>query len=124
MTNLRANSARAGDRSIKTGSSTQGFRPSTAASSAAEALELVRSTLPDVLISDVGMPGEDGISLIRKIRALPKAEGGRTRAVALTAYARMEDRSEAMLAGFNMHVPKPIQAAELLAALANVAPRR
>jgi signal transduction histidine kinase/CheY-like chemotaxis protein len=93
----------------------------TEAASASEAFELVRTTLPDVLVSDVGMPGEDGISLIRKVRALPKAEGGKTLAVALTAYARTEDRSEALVAGFDMHVSKPVQAGELLTALAKVA---
>jgi signal transduction histidine kinase len=92
----------------------------TEAGSASEALELVRTTLPDVLVSDVGMPGEDGISLIRKVRALPKAEGGGTLAVALTAYARTEDRGEALVAGFDMHVAKPIQAGELLAVLSKV----
>jgi signal transduction histidine kinase/ActR/RegA family two-component response regulator len=95
----------------------------TEAASAAEALELVRTTLPDVIVSDIGMPGEDGISLIRKIRALAPAEGGRTPAVALTAYARVEDRTRVMVAGFDMHVPKPVQPAELLVVLASLAGR-
>ena len=63
------------------------------------------------------MPGEDGYDLIRKLRALPPAEGGSTPAVALTAYARVEDRTKALVAGFNMHLPKPVQRTELLAVL-------
>ncbi|HEU4407860.1 MAG TPA: ATP-binding protein [Polyangiaceae bacterium] len=93
------------------------------ASSAAEALELLRAFRPDVLVSDVGMPGEDGYSLLDRVRALAPGEGGRTPAVALTAYARSEDRSRALLAGFNMHVAKPIDPTELLIVLANVAGR-
>jgi signal transduction histidine kinase/ActR/RegA family two-component response regulator len=87
------------------------------ASSAAEALDLVREHLPDVLVSDIGMPGEDGYALIKKLRALPAEEGGRTPAVALTAYARVEDRTKALVAGFHMHVPKPVEASELLSVL-------
>ncbi|WP_437768522.1 response regulator [Sorangium sp. So ce281] len=89
----------------------------TAVSSAAEALLAVKALQPDVLVSDVAMPGEDGYVLIRKIRALPAASGGRTPAIALTAYARTEDRMRALRAGFNTHVPKPIEPAELLAVL-------
>jgi len=95
----------------------------TEAASAAEALELIRATLPDVLISDIGMPIEDGISLIRKVRALPAAEGGRVPAIALTAYARTEDRTTVLRAGFDMHVPKPVQPTELLVVLANLMAR-
>ncbi|HEU4535162.1 MAG TPA: ATP-binding protein, partial [Polyangiaceae bacterium] len=92
-----------------------------AAASAAEALGLVRRWRPDVLVSDVGMPGEDGYALLERLRALPAGEGGATPAVALTAYARTEDRTRALLAGFNMHVPKPIDPGELLIVVANVA---
>ncbi|HEY8077702.1 MAG TPA: hypothetical protein VIF62_26430, partial [Labilithrix sp.] len=60
-------------------------------------------------------------SLIQKVRALPAERGGRTPAVALTAYARVEDRTRALVAGFNMHVPKPVEPAELLAVLASLA---
>jgi len=93
------------------------------ASSAAEALLLLMKERPEVLISDIGMPGEDGYSLIRKVRALPPEAGGRTPAVALTAYARVEDRTRALRSGFNMHVPKPIEPAELIAVVANLAGR-
>ncbi len=99
-----------------------------AAPGAAEALGLLRSFRPDVLVSDVSMPGEDGYVLLEKVRALPDGEGGRTPAIALTAYARTEDRTRALLAGFTMHVPKPIDPSELLVVVANVAgklgPRR
>ena len=93
------------------------------AASTAEALEALRRERPDVLISDIGMPGEDGYALIRKVRALPPEEGGRVLAVAMTAYARREDRTRALLAGFQMHVPKPIEPGELLATLASLADR-
>ncbi|WP_437281559.1 response regulator [Sorangium sp. So ce375] len=92
----------------------------TAVASAAEALLAVKALQPDVLVSDIAMPGEDGYVLIRRIRALPAASGGRTPAVALTAYARTEDRMRALRAGFNTHVPKPIEPAELLTVLANM----
>lgn len=73
-----------------------------------------------MLVSDVGMPGQDGYQLIQKVRALPADQGGRMPAVALTAYARVEDRMKALVAGFNMHVPKPVEPAELLAVLTNL----
>ena len=94
-----------------------------AAASAREAIELLESMRPEVLVSDIGMPGEDGYSLMQRVRALPAARGGRTPAVALTAYARIEDRTRALLAGFTMHMPKPIDPAELLVVLANVSGR-
>jgi PAS domain S-box-containing protein len=92
----------------------------TVASNAAEALNLLRTTRPDVLVSDIGMPGEDGYDLIRKVRALAAVEGGRTPAVALTAYARQVDRTQALKAGFDMHVPKPIDPSELAIVIANL----
>ncbi len=95
----------------------------TVVASAAEALEAVRRMRPDVLLSDVEMPGEDGYSFIAKVRALPSEEGGQTPAAALTAYARMEDRTKALRAGFQMHVPKPVEPAELVAVVANLAAR-
>jgi CheY-like chemotaxis protein len=85
------------------------------ARSAAEALELFKKERPDVLISDLGMPEEDGLSLIRKVRALPTSEGGHTPAAALTAYARVEDRMKVLRAGFQVHIPKPVDPAELIA---------
>lgn len=93
------------------------------AGSAPEALELVRIRHPDVLVSDIGMPGEDGYSLIKRVRALAPGDGGGVPAIALTAYARMEDRTRAMMAGFNMHVAKPIEPAELLITIANLTGR-
>lgn len=82
-------------------------------SSAAEALEMIEKFNPDVLVSDIGLPGEDGYSLIRKIRHLEESNGKRLPAVALTAFARTEDRVQALAAGYNMHVPKPVEPAEL-----------
>ena len=93
------------------------------ASSVEEALALVRTERPAVLVSDIGMPGEDGYSLIRRVRSLPANSGGATPALALTAYARAEDRVRAVQAGFQMHVVKPVEAAELLTMVASLAGR-
>ena len=71
----------------------------TVAGSAAEGLATFKSLRPDILVSDIGMPGEDGYSLIRKVRTLPLEEGGRTPAVALTAYTRAEDRTRRVAGG-------------------------
>ncbi|MGK4005849.1 response regulator [Sorangium sp. So ce1036] len=92
----------------------------TSVETTAEAMLAFEALQPDVLVSDIAIPGEDGYALIRKIRALPAASGRRVPAVALTAYARTEDRMRALRAGFNTHVPKPIEPAELLAVLANL----
>ena len=94
------------------------------AGSASEALGLLRSHRPDVLVSDIGMPGEDGYALIRRIRALPPDQGGQTPAVALTAYARAEDRVNAIRAGFQHHVAKPVEPAELLTMIASLVTRQ
>jgi PAS domain S-box-containing protein len=93
------------------------------ASSAREALEALAGGKFGVLISDIGMPGEDGYELISRVRALPPEAGGRTPAVALTAYARAEDRLRAMRAGFEMHVSKPVELTELVVVIANLARR-
>jgi PAS domain S-box-containing protein len=93
----------------------------TTAASAAEALDHLRQQPFDVLLSDIGMPGEDGYALIRRVRALPDDGGGNVPAIALTAYARAEDRVKALLAGFQHHVPKPVDPAELLATVAALA---
>ncbi len=93
------------------------------AASAAEALELFLRTRPDVMVSDIGMPGEDGYSLIKKVRALPVEQGGRTPAVALTAYARPEDAQRAFSAGFQVHVTKPLEPARLASVVANLGGR-
>jgi len=95
----------------------------TAAASAAEAIELMRGAVPDLLISDIGMPDEDGYSLMRRVRQLPAAVGGRVPAIALTAYARVEDRMQALRAGYQMHVPKPVELAELVTVAASLARR-
>jgi signal transduction histidine kinase/ActR/RegA family two-component response regulator len=89
--------------------------------SAGDALAIVRAWHPDVLVSDIEMPGEDGYSLIRKVRALGPSEGGGTPAVALTAYGRTHDRVMSLTAGYNMHVPKPVDPGELTAIIASVA---
>jgi PAS domain S-box-containing protein len=92
----------------------------TTASSAAEALQLLDYSKPDVLVSDIGLPGEDGYDLIRKVRM--RGEGlGRVRAVALTAFTRLEDRTKAMLAGYQMHLAKPVDARELIVTIATLA---
>jgi len=93
------------------------------ASSAQEAVERVKTDRPDVIASDIGMPTEDGYSLIRRVRALSPQEGGETPALALTAYARAEDRVKAVTAGFQNHVSKPVEPAELIAMVASLAGR-
>jgi CheY-like chemotaxis protein len=96
------------------------------ACSAAEALSILNDGsdwLPDVLISDIEMKEFDGYELMRRVRTLPPERGGRVPAVALTAYARVEDRMKALAAGFQMHVPKPVEPAELLTVLASVTGR-
>ena len=93
------------------------------APSSEEALEKVRTERPDVIASDIGMPNEDGYYFIRRVRALAPDEGGNTPALALTAYARAEDRRRAVLAGFQTHVAKPVEAGELLAMVASAAGR-
>lgn len=92
-----------------------------AVDSAAEAVKALASFKPDVLMSDIGIPGEDGYSLIRKVRALSPEQGGKIPAVALTAYAREEDRMRALLAGYQVHVAKPVNPAELIAVLTGLA---
>jgi CheY-like chemotaxis protein len=89
----------------------------------AEALELVPRVRPDVIVSDIGMPGEDGYSFIRRLRKLSREDGGRTPAVALTAYARSEDRTLALKAGFQSHASKPVDSQELLLVIANLVGR-
>jgi signal transduction histidine kinase/ActR/RegA family two-component response regulator len=93
------------------------------ARSAAEALEALGTWRPHVLVSDIEMPGEDGYSLIRKVRALASDAGGRTPAVALTAYGRTQDRTLSLTAGFNMHVPKPVDPGEFTAIVGSLAAR-
>jgi PAS domain S-box-containing protein len=90
------------------------------ASSAQEALEALAHEHFDLLLSDVGMPDMDGLELIRRVRGLDKARGGPIPAIAITAYARAEDRQRSLLAGFHMHLSKPIEARELIASIAGL----
>ncbi|HEX8070700.1 MAG TPA: PAS domain S-box protein [Pyrinomonadaceae bacterium] len=92
-----------------------------AVTSAAEALTALKEFQPDVLVSDIGLPGVDGYALMRQVRALDAQAGGRVPAVALTAYAREEDRLRALLAGYQVHLAKPINPAELLVVLSGLA---
>ncbi|MDX6696458.1 MAG: hypothetical protein QOF02_4061 [Blastocatellia bacterium] len=95
----------------------------TTAASVFEALALIERVQPDVLVSDIGMPGEDGYELIRRVRALAPEQGGRVPAVALTAYARTEDRLRVLRSGYQMHLPKPVEVTELVAIVANLSER-
>jgi PAS domain S-box-containing protein len=88
-----------------------------------EALAALEQHKPDILISDLGMPDEDGYSLIEKIRALPSERGGDIPAAALTAYARAEDRMRVLRSGFQFHLPKPVDSAELVTVVASLAGR-
>jgi signal transduction histidine kinase len=85
-----------------------------------DALREVAQRRPDVLVSDIEMPGQDGYSLIRKVRALSPEQGGKTPAVALTAFGRPEDRIRSLRAGFNLHLTKPVDPAELIASVASM----
>ncbi|MEP6719260.1 MAG: ATP-binding protein [bacterium] len=91
------------------------------ATSVDEALEVLEWYAPDVLVSDLAMPDEDGYSLIEKIRQTENCSGREIPAVALTSYVRVEDRTRALSAGFNMFVSKPVQPDELISAIANLA---
>ncbi|MBD1943201.1 response regulator [Coleofasciculus sp. FACHB-712] len=93
----------------------------TAVASVQEALLALQQVKPDVLVSDIGMPDEDGYTLIGKIRAMTPEQGGQISAVALTAYARSEDCERAILAGFQQHVTKPVEAAAFAATIASLA---
>ncbi len=90
------------------------------ASSAPAALDLIKKNKPDVLITDIGMPGEDGYALMKTLRELSATDGGAVPAIALTAFARTEDRELAIASGFQMHIAKPVEAAELLATVASL----
>jgi CheY-like chemotaxis protein len=86
---------------------------------ARDALIMVKSWRPDVLVSDIAMPDQDGYAFIRHVRALPREEGGGVPALALTAYARHEDRVNVLAAGFQLHATKPVASDELLALVAH-----
>ncbi|MCU0682193.1 MAG: ATP-binding protein [Polyangiaceae bacterium] len=95
----------------------------TQAAGTGEAIVVLERGRFDVLISDVGMPGEDGYALLRKVRALPPDRGGLTPALALTAHARVEDRTAALKAGFSMYMSKPVNLQELLGVVDHLARR-
>ena len=92
----------------------------TAVSSAADALDAIGQSPPDVLVSDIGMPGDDGYALIRRVREVEAAEGARIPALALTGYAGAHDRARALATGFQRWLAKPIEAQELLGAIAQL----
>ncbi|HEY8224835.1 MAG TPA: ATP-binding protein [Pyrinomonadaceae bacterium] len=94
-----------------------------ACESATEALQLLVEWRPDVLMSDIAMPDEDGYSLIGKVRSLPRDKGGATPAAALTAYARDEDRKRALDAGYQMHIAKPVTSNQLVMLIARLVGR-
>ncbi len=91
-----------------------------AVSSAFEALQTLAEVKPDVLVSDISMPEMDGYMLIHQIRALTPEQGGQILAIALTAFARNDDQQEALKAGFQMHLSKPLNPEELIAAIAKL----
>jgi CheY-like chemotaxis protein len=95
----------------------------TTVGSASEALEALGRGVPDILVSDIAMPDEDGFTLITQVRALPPERGGRVPAVALTAYAGTETRAQTLAAGFAAHVGKPVRPEDLIAAIAGLLPR-
>ncbi len=95
----------------------------TGVASATEAFAAVKGHPPDVLLSDIEMPGENGYALIRRLRALPAEEGGAVPAVAMTAHGSREDRDRALAAGFQRHLPKPFQPADLFALVGDLAGR-
>lgn len=95
----------------------------TTASSVREALAAMLEHKPDVLVSDIGMPGEDGYKLIREIRSRPASDGGLVPAIAVTAFARDEERRQVLLAGYHRHLAKPIDSARLVAMISELSPR-
>jgi CheY-like chemotaxis protein/anti-sigma regulatory factor (Ser/Thr protein kinase) len=94
-----------------------------AAESAAQAVALLEQQIPDVIIADIGMPDEDGYMFINKVRKASRAKKEQPPAIALTAYARKEDRERALKAGFQRHIPKPADPSAVLAVVAELLPR-
>jgi CheY-like chemotaxis protein len=88
--------------------------------SAREAFETMEKERPHILVSDIAMPEEDGLSLMRRIRALPRECGGRIPAIALTAHSMVQDRLQSLRAGFQSHVPKPVVPEELVEVVSSV----
>jgi CheY-like chemotaxis protein len=93
------------------------------AASAREALRMVETEMPHVLLSDIGMPDMDGYELLKQVRALRHAGAARLVAIALTAFARSDDRTRALRAGFLLHLSKPVEPSELVATLASATGR-
>ena len=87
---------------------------------AAEGLAILKTHRPDVMISDIGMPGKDGYQFIREVRNLPAIHGGKTPAIALTAFAGSGDRTRALIAGYQMHLSKPVESHELIATIGSL----
>ncbi len=94
-----------------------------ACSNVSDALLALDAALPDLIVSDIGMPDEDGLALVRKLRLRDPEHGGRLPAVALTAYARGQERASALRAGFNAHVAKPVETSEIIAVIASLCGR-
>ena len=94
-----------------------------AAASAREAFDQIAQSVPDILVSDIGMPQQDGYALIEELRRMPADRGGTIPAIALTAYAREDDRRRALNAGFQAHLTKPVEAQQLLADIARLTER-
>jgi CheY-like chemotaxis protein len=90
------------------------------AASTGEALELLHISRPTILVADIGMPGEDGYELVRRVRALSEPDLAQLPAMALTAYARAEERAQAFSAGFQSHMTKPVEPSELIATIARM----
>jgi CheY-like chemotaxis protein len=93
------------------------------ASSAQDALDIMKREKIDLIISDIGLPGQDGYWLIQQIRSLPPEGGGKVPAAALTAFARTEDRKRVLLSGYQTHIPKPVEASELITVVASLSGR-
>ncbi len=102
----------------------EGYHASVAAAAnVADAIEAYRRARPDVLISDLGMPDQDGFDLIRQVREIESRRGGHVPAVALTAFARSDDRQRALRAGFEVHLSKPVSPSEVAAVVAELSGR-
>jgi signal transduction histidine kinase/ActR/RegA family two-component response regulator len=99
---------------------TQAGASVTAATSVREAIQILEGDRPDALVSDIGLPDEDGYALIRQIRQYELEHGGFLPAIALTGYARAEDRARILAAGFQAHIPKPVEPVELTAVIATI----
>jgi CheY-like chemotaxis protein len=94
------------------------------AASATAAIAALQEQLPDIVIADIGMPNVDGYALMRYYRALPPEQGGKLPAIALTAYAREHDQQQAIAAGFEMHLSKPVEPEILIKAIASLVKQR